>query len=136
MIIDANAYLGPWFVRQIRDSTPETLLSLMDRHGIDKAVVGSPAAVMYRNCQMGNEELVRIIESHRERLLPFAVINPSYVRWEKDLDWCIREMGIRGVRIHPQYHGYSLSDADRPAPGGGPRKSIDKGNPERYDLTM
>ena len=82
----------------------------MDEHHIGSAVVGSLSAVMYRNCQMGNEELARDISDYRVRLYPSAVINPSYAGWETDLQWCIREMGVRGVRIYPQHHGYSLTD--------------------------
>lgn len=110
MRFDCNSYLGSFFSRQIRHNTAPELLALMDENEIDKAVVGSLSAVMYRNCQMGNEELAAEIADHRDRLVPFGVINPNYADWECDLDWCISEMGIRGVRIYPQYHSYTLQD--------------------------
>ncbi len=110
MIFDSNAYLGHWFARQIRHNTAPELVALMDENGIDKACVGSLAAIMYRNSQRGNEELLREIADHRDRLVPFGVINPAYADWEHDLDWCLNEMGAKGIRMYPQYHGYKVLD--------------------------
>lgn len=109
--IDAHAYLGQWFARRLSDNTAEGLLALMDHVGIDAAVVGSASAIMYRNCQSGNEELAAQIEGHRDRLVPFGVINPNYVGWERDLRWCVNTLGARGIRIYPQYDDYQLTDA-------------------------
>jgi predicted TIM-barrel fold metal-dependent hydrolase len=110
MIFDCNAYLGNFFSRQIRNNTAPELLAVMDENEIDRAVVGSLSAIMYRNCQMGNEELAAEIADYRDRLVPFAVINPAYADWEYDLDWCVNEMGTRGVRAYPQYHSYGVLD--------------------------
>lgn len=110
MRFDCNAYLGHWFARQIRHNTAPELLSFLDRYEIDRAVVGSLSAVMYRNSQMGNEELAAEIEDHRDRLWPFGVINPNYMGWERDLDWCVEELGAKGIRLYPQYHDYEVGD--------------------------
>ena len=109
-VLDVNAYLGHWFARRVEPTEPDGLTELMDRNGIERAVVGSLEAVMYRNCQSGNEELARRVERHRDRLIPFGVLNPAYIGWERDLDWCVGVLGARGVRIYPQYHGYTLAD--------------------------
>jgi predicted TIM-barrel fold metal-dependent hydrolase len=111
MIFDANAYLGNWFARQIRHGTAAELVALMDENNIDKACVGSLSAIMYRNSQRGNEELTGEIDGFTDRLVPFAVINPAYADWEYDLDWCLNEMGAKGVRAYPQYHDYAVGDA-------------------------
>jgi hypothetical protein len=111
LIVDAHAYLGQWFPRRLTQNTAEELLALMDQVGIRGAVVGSASGIMYRNCQSGNEELAMEIEGHRDRLVPFGVINPNYVGWEEDLRWCVDALGACGVRIYPQYDDYRLSDA-------------------------
>ena len=41
MIIDVNAYLGPFAFRRLRHNTAESLLKLMDARKIDRAVVSS-----------------------------------------------------------------------------------------------
>jgi len=110
MIVDVNAYLGHFAFRQLRHNTTDLLIALMDAKRIDKAVVTSAAAITYRNAQAGNEELVAEIKSHRDRLIPFAVINPFYAGWQDDLKICQEDFGITGLRLYPKWHNYQLSD--------------------------
>jgi predicted TIM-barrel fold metal-dependent hydrolase len=112
MIIDVNAYLGPFAFRRLRHNTASSLLALMDARKIDRAIVSSAAAITYRNAQAGNEELARETKRHRDRLIPFAVINPFYTGWQDDLKICHEEFGMKGLRLYPKWHNYSL--ADRP----------------------
>ncbi|MGC9318940.1 MAG: amidohydrolase family protein [Armatimonadota bacterium] len=111
MIIDLNAYLGHWPFRRLRHNDAEGLLALMDRSGIDMACVSSASAIFYKNSQAGNEELAEDIADHRDRLIPFAVINPTYADWEHDLQVCVQDLGARGLRLYPNYHGYGLGDS-------------------------
>lgn len=111
MIFDVNAYLGHFAFRRLQCNTAASLLSLMDSKKIDKAVVSSASAITYRNSQAGNEELAEEVRSHRERLIPFAVINPFYAGWQDDLKICCEEFGVRGLRLYPKWHNYRLSDS-------------------------
>jgi predicted TIM-barrel fold metal-dependent hydrolase len=110
MIIDVNAYLGPFAFRRLRHNTAVSLLKLMDARRIDRAVVSSAAAITYRNAQSGNEEVDAEVKAHRDRLIPFAVINPTYAGWEDDLKACHERSGMRGLRLYPGWHNYRLSD--------------------------
>ena len=110
MIIDMNAYLGHFAFRRLRHNTATALLNLMDEKRIDKAVVSSASAITYRNTQAGNEELASEVESHRDRLIPFAVINPFYAGWRDDLKTCHESMGMKGLRLYPGWHNYRLAD--------------------------
>ena len=109
MIIDVNAYLGHFVFRRLRYNTAPSLLALMDSKHIDKAVVSSAGAITYRNTQAGNEELAQEIRGHRDRLIPFAVINPFYAGWQDDLRICHEEFGMTGLRLYPNWHNYQLS---------------------------
>jgi predicted TIM-barrel fold metal-dependent hydrolase len=109
MIIDVNAYLGPFAFRRLRHNTASSLLALMDAKKIDRAVVSSAAAITYRNAQAGNEEVAEQVQGHRDRLIPFAVINPFYAGWQDDLKICHEEFGAKGLRLYPKWHNYSLS---------------------------
>jgi predicted TIM-barrel fold metal-dependent hydrolase len=109
MIVDVNAYLGHFAFRRLRHNTAESLLALMDAKKIDKAVVSSAAAITYRNAQAGNEEVAEQVKGHRDRLIPFAVINPFYTGWQDDLKICREEFGMTGLRLYPKWHNYSLS---------------------------
>jgi hypothetical protein len=110
MMIDVNAYLGHFAFRRLRHNTVATLLTRMDAKTIDKAIVSSASAITYRNVQAGNEEMMEEVCHHRDRLIPFAVINPSYAGWQDDLKTCCDEFGMRGLRLYPKWHSYSLSD--------------------------
>lgn len=107
-MIDVNAYLGHFAFRQLRHNTAEGLLRLMDRKGIERAVVSSAAAITYRNSQAGNEEVAAEVKGHRDRLIPFAVLNPAYADWRHDLRLCQEEFGMKGVRLYPHWHGYKM----------------------------
>lgn len=110
MIIDIHAYLGHFAFRRLRHNTATSLLALMDARSIDKAVVSSASAITYRNAQSGNEELAEEVRSHRDRLIPCAVINPSYAGWRDDLKTCHEELGMIGLRLYPRWHNYRLPD--------------------------
>lgn len=110
-MIDINAYLGHFAFRPLRHNTAGELLRLMDRKGIERAAVSSASAITYRNAHAGNEELWRQIRPHRDRLIPFAVLNPAYAGWEEDLTISVEEFGVKGLRLYPRWHHYRLTDA-------------------------
>jgi predicted TIM-barrel fold metal-dependent hydrolase len=110
MIIDTNAYLGPYAFRHLRHNTADGLLRLMDAKGIDKAWVSSAAAITHRNVQPANEELAESVRRHRDRLVPLAVINPFYAGWQDDLTACKEQLDMKGLRLYPNWHNYKLAD--------------------------
>lgn len=114
MLIDSNAYIGHWPFRQRKHNTCETLLRRMDRFGVHFSLVSNLNGIFYKNAQSANEELDAQIKSNRnfgKRIIPFAVINPIYGGWENDFRICVTKMGMKGIRLYPQYHGYALTDA-------------------------
>ena len=108
MIIDVNTYIGHWPFRRLRYGTARGLIRLMDRAGIDVAVVSPLNSVFYVDPQEGNLELSEQLKSYGGRLVPLACVNPSNPSWEEDLEYCVEELGARGVRLHPNYHCYDL----------------------------
>jgi predicted TIM-barrel fold metal-dependent hydrolase len=84
---------------------------LMDRNGIDRALVTSLHAVFYRDVHRGNEELLAETAPHGDRLIPVATVNPRYVGWERDLTEAVQTWKMKAVALAPEYHGYTLNDA-------------------------
>lgn len=111
MIIDVNTCLGHYPFRALRHNTAAELLALMDRNGIDRAVVSSLPAVFYRDAHRGNEELHAATRAHAGRFVNVATINPRYVGWERDLAEAVGPWKMKAVQLVPEHHGYALNDA-------------------------
>ena len=112
MLIDINANVGHWPFQQTNCNTCEALINRMDEYGIDVSVMSNMNGIFYKDTQASNEELYQEINAeqrYRDRLLPFAIINPIYAGWKRDLDICTTKMGMKGIRMYPLYHDYELT---------------------------
>jgi uncharacterized protein len=113
MLIDINANIGHWPFQRTFCNTCKALLERMNCHGVDISVVSNMNGIFYKNSHSSNEELYEEIISDkrfRERLIPFAILNPIYAGWKDDLETCVTKMGMKGIRLYPLYHDYELTD--------------------------
>ena len=113
MLIDINAYVGHWPFKKLRYNTCSELLDRMNKFGVDVSVVANLNGIFYKNTQSANEELYEEIQSNRKfknRLIPFAVINPIYADWKYDIEICVNKFGMKGIRLYPIYHDYEITD--------------------------
>ena len=88
MLIDINANIGHWPFQQTNCNTCEALIARMDEFDIDVSVVSNMNGIFYKDTQASNEELHKEIISNqrfRDRFIPFAIINPIYAGWKRDL---------------------------------------------------
>ena len=111
MILDADTWIGHWPFRSLPHRSAGALLRQMDRHGIAKALVASLHGLFYKDAHEANRELVREVHRRRDRLLPCALLNPTYLGWRDDLRQCREEFGMPVLRLAPDYHGYALAQA-------------------------
>jgi predicted TIM-barrel fold metal-dependent hydrolase len=109
---DVNAWLGEWPFRSLRDNTPEALIARLERAGIGSAAVSQIEGMFHRHPQPANEKLAAAVAPHLERLVPIATINPRFPNWEVDLARCQDDLGMKGVRLFPQYHDYAVDGAE------------------------
>ena len=117
MIIDMNALIGRWPFQPLGYEGPDDLLTLMDRAGIDKAVITSLNSVFYYDAGIGNHEVGAACLAHPDRFIPFAILNPNLPRWREHLKECAESYGVKGIKLHPDFHKYSLvPDHHSPAP--------------------
>ncbi|MBU6174004.1 MAG: hypothetical protein KGQ60_09380 [Planctomycetes bacterium] len=110
MIIDCNAFCGPYPFRQLRYHSVDAILGLMDRNGLDGAILQSLTSVFYRDAHRGNEELYQATRSHPTRFLTVCTLNPKYVGWEDDLKQAVEQWGMKAVALYPSHHGYQWND--------------------------
>lgn len=108
-IIDFSAYTGLWPHWPIKTTTQSDLLALMDKTGIDQAVVASTRG-FFTDCKTGNAEAAAISRTSNGRIHAFAVINPAVGEPACTELKTAHAAGMRGFRLTPQHHGYRLDD--------------------------
>lgn len=136
MLIDINAYVGHWPFKQLQYNSCSKLLERMNRFGVNMSVISNINGIFYKNTQSANEELyneVRSDKNFKDRFIPLAVINPIYAGWRDDLEFSIKEMGMKGIRLYPQYHDYEITD---PSLVELVKLARDNGVPVVFDIRM
>jgi len=111
MVIDTCTYIGHWPFRKLSCETLAQTAALAEKAKITHIVCTNLNAIFYIDAMEGNRELLGELRSYHGSVtvLPFAVINPTYIEWERDLRECAA-LGFAGIQFAPQYHGYSLCD--------------------------
>lgn len=108
MIIDA--YNNIWAAGGTSDYlttesfTLDSMLARMDAAGVDMAV----------GCSLGqmidNEFIAESVKAHPDRIIGFAQVDPRKPDAVDVLRHCSRELGLKGVKLHPTMHGYHFAD--------------------------
>ena len=136
MLLDINAYVGHWPFKQLQYNTCSRLLERMNKFGVNVSVISNLNGIFYKNTQSANEELYNELNSDnrfRGRFVPFAIINPIYAGWRDDLKTCTEKMGMKGLRLFPQYHDYEITD---PSLIELVKIARDRGLPVAFDIRM
>ena len=109
MLIDISSYIGHWPFRNLKYNTLQGLDELAQNNGITHMVVANLNGIFYKDANVANLELLEELKSYKGKtvFLPLAMVNPSYIQWEKDARQMI-EAGFVGFEMAPLYHGYSL----------------------------
>jgi hypothetical protein len=124
-IIDVNINLGHWPTRRSPCDELPKLLAKLQSHGVVEAWAGSYDGVFHQDLTNVNNRLAAACTSGVPlgvplappvpiRLIPFGEINPLLPNWEDELDRCVAVHHMPGVRLHPNYHGYSLNHPEFP----------------------
>lgn len=111
-VIDTNISLFRWPFRRLPYDNTTALVEKLQSLGIQQAWAGSFECLLQRDIASVNERLAEACRRAPSGLLtPFGCVNPTLPDWEDDLRRCHDELGMPGIRLHPNYHGYSLDDA-------------------------
>ncbi len=90
------------------NGTVDGLLSHMKSSGVDRAVVCNIATNARQNTNV-NKFALETLQNHGDSIIPLGSIHPDFPEPESELRM-LRENGIRGIKIHPDYMGRFIDD--------------------------
>lgn len=96
--------------RPFTDGTPEGLESSMAHAGVDRSVV-LPVATAARQVEHINDAAAAMNNTGPSTgVYSFGCMHPDYENWHGELAR-MKELGLKGVKLHPVYQGVDLDDA-------------------------
>lgn len=108
-IIDTNVSVFPWPFRRLPLETPHALVQKLQSLGVNRALAGSFEGILHRDIAGVNRRLAAVCAAH-PLLIPIGSVHPGLPNWKEDLRHCVEQHGMPGIRLHPGYHGYTLTD--------------------------
>ncbi len=106
--IDGHTHVeGSFTEKEKLNKSLDELFKQMDKLSIDKAMI------MPNSFQQSNEMISELCNIYKDKLFGFCWAefddkNPlNHIR---RLHYCIEKLGFKGLKIHPRYHGVSISD--------------------------
>ncbi len=110
-MIDTSVNLFRWPYRRLIGDDAETLASRLRARGVTQAWASSYEALLQRDMAGVNVRLVHAcIRAGANFFLPFGCVNPKLPDWKEDLRRCHEVHRMAGIRLFPNYHGYTLAD--------------------------
>jgi predicted TIM-barrel fold metal-dependent hydrolase len=112
VIVDSHAHLGHWHYMHIPPSGEKTMVRVMDKTGIKRAIISANIAIG-PDYRMGNEMVYQAASVFPDKFHGYVTINPHYYRSiNEELDYWFENKSNRdrmiAIKIHPTFHQYPI----------------------------
>jgi len=109
-MIDTNVYLSRWPCRRLPLDETAALADTLRAAGINQAWTGSFDALLHKDIAAVNSRLAAACAKAADLLVPFGAVNLTLPDWLDDVRRCREQHNMRGIRLHPNYHDYTIAD--------------------------
>ena len=100
-IYDIHSHLGK--TSSGDENTPEELLQDLNAYGISKVGISSLSGTSTR---VQNDLVLRAKQAHPDEIKGYAFINPKSPDALDEVDRCLGDYGLDGIKFHSWKHGY------------------------------
>ena len=107
MVIDIHGHLGNINFSEFWQADAAKLRQYLLDSGTDRLCLSASRAIMYDIFE-GNAELDAVLRQY-DCFYGYAVASPTFPRSADEVRYLRENPKFRGVKIHPDYHGYDLS---------------------------
>ena len=108
-VTDVNVFLGAYPWRRVPGTSPEAVLSAMDRVGVHDGWVSHLPSVFWKDPALGNGWLYEVT-AREPRLRPVPAVHPEMHGWEGTLAQA-KTRGAPAVRCDPMFYGVEPTGA-------------------------
>lgn len=94
-----------------REISLDGLLRDMDEAGVERAVLLAFDCETTYGFKVANEDVAAFVALHPDRFVGFASVDPNKgERAARELDFAVKELGLRGLKLHPPTQRFYASD--------------------------
>ena len=111
MIIDVNAWTGPWPALVNVPFDVASVRSSLRAYGVKRIFMAPLAAAWSANPHLCNQVVYEAADEHDD-ISPVPVIDPTLPTWPEELEKATGHRAVRLIKLLPGYGGYGLAAVD------------------------
>jgi len=109
MIIDFHAHIGLSKVFGGKYCDAEAVVEVMDKAGIDKAVLIPTASSIHTRLY---EDVVEAVKEFPERFIGFTLVDPKKEDAVENMEKVVTRYNLRGLKLHPTFMAFAADDEE------------------------